>query len=165
MIELYGYETELQQRTFDCYNDIDCFHYSGLHDYIKYLKYGYGKVSDHASREIRFGRLTREEGVDLVKNHIERTPKDIDLFLNWINIDKSAFQFLIDPHRNNLIWERDYKTWEWILKDCIVNHVSDEGVDSVRLPKLGSCDFQLTKSKKPNYIDDKYILIGKGVVS
>jgi hypothetical protein len=129
------------------------------------LKHGYGKVSDHASREIRFGRLTREEGVDLVKNHIERTPKDIDLFLNWINIDKSALHFLIDPHRNNLIWERDYKTWEWILKDSIVNHLSDEGVDSIRLPKLGTCDFQLTKSKKPNYIENKYILIGKGVVS
>ena len=165
MIELYGYETGLQQRTFDFYNDIDCFHYSGLHDFIKYLKHGYGKVSDHASREIRFGRLTREEGVDLVKNYIETAPKDIDLFLNWINIDKSAFQFLIDPHRNNLIWERDYKTWEWILKDSILNHGSDEGADAVRLPKLGSCDFQLTKSKKPNYIDEKYILIGKGVVS
>jgi N-acetyl sugar amidotransferase len=165
MIDLYGYETATQQRTFDNYNDIDCFHYSGLHDYIKYLKHGYGKISDHASREIRFGRLTREEGIDLVKKYSQIIPKDLDLFLNWINIDKSAFQFLIDPHRSNLIWERDYKTWEWILKDRIENHLRDNGVDSVRLPKLGSCNFQLTKSKRPNYMDDKYILIGKGMVN
>lgn len=165
MIELYGYETKIQQRTFDNYNDVDCFHYSGLHDYIKYLKHGYGKISDHASREIRFGRLTREEGIELVKKHIDIMPKDVDLFLNWINIDKSALQFLIEPHRSNSIWERDYKTWDWILKDNIINHLHDEGIDSVRLPKLESCDFQLTKSKRPNYIDDKYILIGKGIIN
>jgi N-acetyl sugar amidotransferase len=165
MIDLYGYETAIQQRTFDNYNDIDCFHYSGLHDYIKYLKHGYGKISDHASREIRFGRLTREEGIGLVKKYSQIMPKDLDLFFNWINIDKSAFQFLIDPHRSNLIWERDYKTWEWILKDSIENHLHDNEIDCVRLPKLKSCDFQLTKSKRPNYMDDKYILIGKGMIN
>ena len=39
---------------------------------MRYLKHGYGKVSDHATREIRFGRLSREEGVHLVKKHVEK---------------------------------------------------------------------------------------------
>ena len=43
MISLYGYETSLLSRTFDYYNDIDCWNYSNLHDYIKVLKHGYGK--------------------------------------------------------------------------------------------------------------------------
>jgi N-acetyl sugar amidotransferase len=40
MIKNYGYETALQTRTFDTYNDVDCFNYSDVHDYIKYMKYG-----------------------------------------------------------------------------------------------------------------------------
>ena len=34
-----GPENESVTFTFDTYNDVDCFHYSGLHDYIKFLKY------------------------------------------------------------------------------------------------------------------------------
>jgi N-acetyl sugar amidotransferase len=63
MIQKYGYETMQQQRTFDTYNDVDSFHYSGIHDEIKTIKHGYGKVSDHASREIRLKRMTRNENV------------------------------------------------------------------------------------------------------
>ena len=69
MIKLYGYETAEQRRTFDAYNDVDCFNYSDLHDYIKFLKWGYGKVTDQASREIRLKKLTRQEGVELVKKY------------------------------------------------------------------------------------------------
>ena len=37
-----------------------------LHDYLKLCKHGYSKVTDHASREIRHGRITRNQGIDLV---------------------------------------------------------------------------------------------------
>ena len=40
MIQNHGYETALQTRTFDTYNDIDCWNYSDVHDYIKWLKHG-----------------------------------------------------------------------------------------------------------------------------
>ena len=80
MIELYGYESDEQQRTFDTYNDVDCYHYSGLHDQIKYLKWGYGKVTDHATREIRLKRLTRSQGIDLVKTYANVKPNDAALF-------------------------------------------------------------------------------------
>jgi N-acetyl sugar amidotransferase len=50
MIKKYNYQTDFQNRTFDSYNDIDCWNYSDLHDYIKFLKFGYGKVVDHACR-------------------------------------------------------------------------------------------------------------------
>ena len=36
MIDLYGYETAKQQRTFNSYEDVHCFHSAGLHDYLKY---------------------------------------------------------------------------------------------------------------------------------
>ena len=45
MIKLYKYETEKQQRTFNTYEDVHCHHSAGLHDYIKYLKFGYGRAT------------------------------------------------------------------------------------------------------------------------
>ena len=44
MIRLYGYETALQQRTFNTYEDIHCFHSAGIHDYLKFLKLDMEKV-------------------------------------------------------------------------------------------------------------------------
>ena len=57
-----------------------CFHSAGLHDYLKYLKYGYSKVTDHASREIRLKRMTRETGIKMVEKYTNRYPKDLNLF-------------------------------------------------------------------------------------
>jgi len=41
----------------------------GIHEYFKYLKFGFGRASDHACLHIRRGRLTREEGIKLVRIH------------------------------------------------------------------------------------------------
>ena len=69
MISKYGYLTSSFARTFDCYDYVDCYNYMNLHDTLKLYKHGYSKVTDHACREIRFGRLTREEGLHLIKKH------------------------------------------------------------------------------------------------
>lgn len=46
----------------------------GIHDYFKFLKYGFGRATDLACLHIRRGRLTREEGLDLVKRHDAKFP-------------------------------------------------------------------------------------------
>ena len=164
MIELYNYETGPQARTFDTYNDVDCFNYSDVHDHIKFIKYGYGKVSDHTSREIRLKHLTREEGIELVRQYQQRKPNNLGLFLNWIGITERSFYFLLDKHRDRRIWYFDQDSYSWKLKDNIENHIKDEGVHKVRLTKKEDCNFLLTPSKEPGKSDDKYILIGRGFV-
>ena len=82
MIEKYGYETAAQERTFNTYEDVHCAHSAGLHDYLKFLKLGYSKVTDHACREIRLKRMTREEGIKMVKKYTFKEPNDLDIFLN-----------------------------------------------------------------------------------
>lgn len=162
MIEMYGYETNIQTRTFDTYNDVDCFNYSDVHDYIKYLKHGYGKVTDHACREIRLKRLTREEGIALVRKYQEREPVHMDLFLEWIGMQRSAFNFIIDLHRNPLLWKRNDE-WQWEKQlDLLPHDEAMSGIDLARLNKTGDCEFMLTDNKRPGYNDDHYILIGKG---
>ncbi|OJI07360.1 LPS biosynthesis protein [bacterium CG10_46_32] len=161
MIAQYGYETAYQERTFDTYNDVDCFNYSSVHDYIKFLKHGYGKVTDHASREIRLKRLTREQGIDLVKKYQNLKPskKSLSLFLKWVGMNKKDFYKSIDAFRSSVVWEKSGMAWK--LKDSIVCHAGDEGVDSVRLRKKGRCEFKLTKPKK-TLKDDTYTLLGRG---
>ena len=46
--------------------------YQGVHDYLKWLKFGYARTSDHASMEIRKKRKTREEGLELVKKFLKK---------------------------------------------------------------------------------------------
>lgn len=42
-------------------------HQTGIHDYFKYLKYGFGRTSDIASLHIRRGRLSRKQAISIVK--------------------------------------------------------------------------------------------------
>ena len=58
MVRRYNYKSAKQNRTFDTYDNIDDWHYADTHDLIKYAKHGYGKVVDHACREIRHGRIS-----------------------------------------------------------------------------------------------------------
>jgi N-acetyl sugar amidotransferase len=160
MLDLYGYETAPQQRTFDTYNDVDCFHYSGLHDYLKFLKWGYGKATDHACREIRLKRLTREQGISQAMASATKPPRDQALFLNWLGMGQTEFDTLIDQHRDPRIWtQHDGK---WHLLDAISNCVNDTGVDSVRLNNHGPCDFRVTSNHQPDIPDDRYVLVGRG---
>lgn len=163
MIDQFGYETLPQQRTFDTYNDVDCHHYSGLHDYIKFLKHGYGKVTDHACREIRLKRLTREKGIGLVKQYQDRKPKDLNLFLDWADINEKQFFSWIDKHRNNSAWSRD-GDGNWFLKDSITAHEKDPGVESARLENNDTCEFTVTKPKADDPEGSDYILVAKGYV-
>ena len=163
MIDRYGYESAPQQRTFDTYNDVDCIHYSGLHDHLKFLKHGYGKVTDHASREIRLKRLTREEGIDLVKTYQDREPEDLPEFLKWIEMTEKEFSDCVDAHRDPRVWAKT-ESGRWELLDSVIEHGNDAGVDAVRLRKTEDCDFAVTPSKDPNAVEDRYVLMARGWV-
>lgn len=42
---------------------------TGIHDYFKFLKYGFGRATDLACMHVRRGRLSRQEALELVKMH------------------------------------------------------------------------------------------------
>ena len=164
MIAAYGFESAPQPRTFDTYSDVDCFHYSGLHDYIKFLKWGYGKVTDHASREVRLRRLTREEGIELVRRYQDVVPADTGMFLEWADMSAADLWRYIDGHRDPAIWAKD-DAGRWQLLDSILNHRDDPGVDAARLLRQHeeACEFELTGPRE-QVPDDRYVLIGRGWV-
>lgn len=163
MMDLYGYETSLQQRTFNCYEDVHCHHSAGVHDYIKFLKYGYSKVHDHASREVRLRRMTREEGIEHVKMYAEKMPADVDLFLDWIEMSREEFYDSIYHRRDEQIWMKN-KNDEWELKDSILNHKYDAGVDDARLVKTEDCEFRVKNHAEQDEVENEYLLMGRGYI-
>lgn len=155
MIEKYGYETVAQTRTFDFYNDIDCWMYNDVHDYMKLLKHGYSKVVDHAVREIRLSQLTRNEAIKLVNKHQFNTPKHLDKFLNWIGMTENSFHLIADQHRNPLFWERSN---EWVWKYI------GEGIEAGEQlqQRKAFADFTITPKGVSPDNSNEFILIGKG---
>ena len=160
MIKLYGYESAPQQRTFNTYEDVHCFHSAGVHDWIKYLKLGYGKVTDHASREIRLRRMSREDGAALVEKYSTVEPRDLPQFLDWVEMGEQEFFDCVWNRRDPRAWQQGADS-NWTLRDSIQNHLLDEGVEAARLDIRESCEFSLTPSADPRHEDNKYLLMGR----
>ncbi|ANY18943.1 hypothetical protein A6F68_00408 [Tsuneonella dongtanensis] len=112
MVATHGYKGARFARTFDTYDYVDCFNYMDLHDRLKLAKHGYSKVTDHACREIRHGRLTRDEGLALVQRYEDAAPRYLDLFMDWLGLDRSGLEFLINEHRNPRFWH-ETKPGRW----------------------------------------------------
>jgi len=134
MIDEYGFETaQKRDRTFNLYDKLDDLHANGVHDYLKYLKFGYGRCTDDASTEIRHGRMTREEGIELVTQYDHVRPSDLDVYLKFVGMTEQEFLDGIEHMRDPAIWEKG-SDGRWRTKDNIGNHASDPGVDEVRMP-------------------------------
>lgn len=88
-----------QARTFDHYNDADCRIYNTLHDVIKFKKFGYSKINDHVAREIRFGRLSLERGLELITHYQNQSMQpDTSEFTRAMNITEKEFWDFIEQH-------------------------------------------------------------------
>lgn len=158
MIREFGYRTASFTRTFDSYDHVDCFNFMSLHDQLKLYKHGYSKVTDHASREIRHRRLTREQGLALVHHHEQRPIEYSALFCEWLGVTPRGLQFLMDQHRNPSYWiEVTPGRWEfdgWSVREPKVEGQTD-------LNNIPLCQFE-SNSVMENRIKPGYIIIGKG---
>ena len=71
----HGFETygKYVEGSLANYENLDNYQ-TGIHDYFKFLKYGFGRATDIACMHIRRGRLTREEGLTLARLHDGKFP-------------------------------------------------------------------------------------------
>ncbi|MEO6054539.1 MAG: N-acetyl sugar amidotransferase [Chthoniobacterales bacterium] len=162
MLDLYDYEAAPQTRTFDTYNDVDCWMHSDVHDYTKWCKWGYGRATDHAVRELRFGRLTREQALAVASHYEEKEPLNMELFLEWIGMTRFGFNFNMDQNRSPEIWKRNDQ-WRWARQEAWgeAHRLAAQNPD--RLPEnKDGCVFQTRKSPSVCDSPDRFILIGKG---
>ena len=86
------------------YENLDNLH-TGIHDYFKFLKFGFGRATDIASLHIRRDRITRNQGLDLVKRHDGQFP--------WTYLDVPLEEILekidmtVEKFTNKKIFEKD----------------------------------------------------------
>jgi N-acetyl sugar amidotransferase len=72
-----------------------------LNQMIKYLKYGFGRITDYVNEDIRNARMTREEGITLIKKFDGKcSPKYIESFSNYIGITVEQFWDQVDKSVN-----------------------------------------------------------------
>jgi N-acetyl sugar amidotransferase len=93
------YDGPVEGSLFD-YENLDN-HQTGIHDYFKFLKYGFGRCTDHVCLEIRRGRMTREEGMRIVQERDGRFPnvylgKPLEEILAEFGMDRRQFERVCD---------------------------------------------------------------------
>ena len=80
----------------------------GLHDYLKYVKYGFGRATDHACIDIRNKRITREEAIKKVIEFDGKYPHfAINSFIEYSQLTKEEINETIDSFTNPLLFEQD----------------------------------------------------------
>ena len=151
MVKKFNYRGRELNRTFDPYDHADCFLYTDIHDLLKLYKHGYSKVTDQVCREIRFGRISKQKGKDLV-NYYENKPLIYrKQFADWLGIREENIEFILNSSRNKALW-KEVSPMKWKKR----NKIKAGPVPS--LPR----EYKVKNVDMPDRYDD-YITIGEGI--
>jgi N-acetyl sugar amidotransferase len=87
-------------------------HQVAIHEYFKYLKFGFGRATDHVCMHIRRGRMTREMGLSIVKRldgkfPVEYLGKSLEDTLRPLDMTVDEFVKICDKFTNKKIFKRD----------------------------------------------------------
>ncbi len=104
--------SERTEGTYSKYSSIDdrvdMFHY-----YTTLIKFGIGRATYDAAQEIRNGKITREEGEQLVRRYDQEFPKKyFQDFLDYVSLSEEEFHTTVDKFRSPHLWEQLNGTWQ-----------------------------------------------------
>ena len=109
--QAHGFETypTLVEGSLANYENLDN-HQTGIHDYFKFLKFGFGRATDIANNHIRRGRLRREDALKLVRMHDGQFPhtclgKPIEETLAEIDMTLDEFNKICDQFTNKKLFK------------------------------------------------------------
>ncbi len=93
------------------YENLDNYQ-TGIHDYFKFLKFGFGRTTDLVCMQIRRNRISREEGKKFVEKFDGNFPwtylgKDLDEILKPLEISVEEFINCCDKFTNKNIFQKD----------------------------------------------------------
>lgn len=115
----YGWKESKEdfERTYRKVSNLDDMHENGIHDYLKYIKFGYGRATDHVCKDIREGIMTREEGINIIRKMDHIKSKDLYRWLKYVDMSEEEFDRIADTFRDPTVWEKD-ENGNWV-KDNI----------------------------------------------
>jgi hypothetical protein len=102
----YGWKPREQpfERTYRQMSNLDDRYESGAHDLLKFIKFGYGRASDHASKDVRTGYMTRGQAVDMVRKYDHVVSSDLAYWLDYVNMSEEEFWTTADKFRDARVW-------------------------------------------------------------
>ena len=89
-------------------SNLDDIHENGIHDYLKFIKFGYGRSTDHSTKDIRAKIRSRASGIEEVKKRDHIKSNDLKRWLEYVGWTEEKFDQVADTFR-------DPRTW-WIKK-------------------------------------------------
>lgn len=102
----------------ECYDQVDSRAYL-VHPFMKYPKFGHGVATDYASRFVRYGMISREEAIRIVKQKDGKLdPKCVEDFCAFCGYSETEFWQIVNGFYNPEIFERNAFN-EWVLKEPI----------------------------------------------
>jgi hypothetical protein len=122
------------------------------------IKCGFGKVVDHASREIRLDQMSRIEGIKLVQDYLLKKPANEELYFRWLGVTREAFYYLLDQFRNPNYWTQTPELdWKYLDEAGYFDFIDGKS----NTPSAFD-HFVLTERGISTDDDDKYVIFGKG---
>jgi N-acetyl sugar amidotransferase len=108
--QAFGFRTfdRLVEGSLANYENLDN-HQTGIHDYFKYLKFGFGRATDIANNHIRRGRISREDAWRMVRRHDGNYPatclgRPIGEILGEIDMTEEEFVKVCDLFTNKRLF-------------------------------------------------------------
>ena len=88
-----------------------------VHSWMKYPKFGHASATDYAARMIRYGMITREEAIKMVKEHDHALdPLCVRDFCDFLGYSEKDFWDIVDKQYNRELFEKD-ANGRWSLKE------------------------------------------------
>ena len=112
LVKKYGFSVKEDgpvEGTYTNYENLDD-NLIAIHDYLKFVKFGFGRATDHACLDIRNGRIDRREAVRLVKKYDGKFPKKaIKEFLEYFGMNRNEFNRIVNLFTNLALFMTDSK--------------------------------------------------------
>ena len=126
IIKKYGWKPAKKnfERTYRKISNLDDIYENGIHDYLKFVKFGYGRTTDHTTKDILTGYMSRDKGIEYVKKLDHKIPSDLKIWLNYTGIEEKAFWKKADTFRSPKVWSIKNDKW---YKDNIWGYPSSYG--------------------------------------
>ena len=114
----YGWKESPQafDRTYRKMSNLDDRYENGIHDYLKYIKFGYGRGTDHSAKDIRRGYMSRVEGIEMVKKYDHVKPSDLFHWLSYVDRTEDWFDNIADTFRDQRVWTKT-KSGDWVKQN------------------------------------------------
>ena len=94
-------------------------HENGIHDYLKFIKFGFGRGTDHANYDIRLNMISREDGIKIVLKYDHVIPSDLNSWLDYVKMTEEQFYKYANKFRDPRVWTKEKNLWSKIDIDGV----------------------------------------------